>query len=101
MKQLLLSYTIWLCEIHLLEIWDFTKQWWRTEAQAVFTPWLDEIPSPELIRRSGVPQVRAILSSGQSLRHHLTIHDGDVDEEEQDDKEIIHEAQQADHTFWD
>lgn len=29
------------------------------------------------------------------LRHHLPVHDGDVDEEEQDDKEVIHEAQQA------
>lgn len=40
-------------------------------------------------------------SAGQPLCHHLTIHDGDVNEEEQNDKEIIHEAQQADHTFWD
>lgn len=40
-------------------------------------------------------------STDQSLGHHLTIHDGDVNKEEQNDKEIVHEAQQADHTFRD
>lgn len=31
----------------------------------------------------------------EPLRHHLPVHDGDVDEEEQDDEEVVHEAQQA------
>lgn len=40
-------------------------------------------------------------SSGQPLRHHLTVHDGDVDEEEQDDEEVVHEAQQPHHALGD
>lgn len=40
-------------------------------------------------------------SSGQALRHHLAVHDGDVDEEQQDDEEVIHEAQQPHHALWD
>lgn len=31
----------------------------------------------------------------QSLRHHLSVHDGDVHEEKEDDKDIVHESQQA------
>lgn len=31
----------------------------------------------------------------EPLRHHLPVHDGDVDEEEQDHEEVVHEAQQA------
>lgn len=34
-------------------------------------------------------------SAVESLRHHFSVHDGDVDEQQQDDEEIIQEAQQA------
>lgn len=35
----------------------------------------------------------------QSLRDHLSVHDGDVHEEEQDYKEIVHETQKAEKGF--
>jgi len=38
---------------------------------------------------------RRLRSAVQSLRHHLPVHDGDVDKEQQDDQEVVHEAQQA------
>ncbi len=44
---------------------------------------------------------RGQRSSGQPLRHHLAVHDGDVDEEQQDDEEVVHEAQQPHHTLGD
>lgn len=31
----------------------------------------------------------------ESLRHHFSVHDGDVDEQQQDHEEIIQEAEQA------
>lgn len=31
----------------------------------------------------------------QSLRDHLAIHDGDVDEEQEDHEEVVHESQEA------
>lgn len=40
------------------------------------------------------------ISTIESLRHHLSVHDGDVDQEEQDDQEVIHEAQQAEEGLW-
>lgn len=58
---------------------------------------------PEIYRTKSKGDTRAAsdASPGQSLRHHLTVHDGDVDEEEEDDEEIIHEAQQTDHALRD
>lgn len=35
----------------------------------------------------------------ESLRHHFSVHDGDVDEQQQDDEEIIQEAQQAEQSL--
>lgn len=58
---------------------------------------------PEIYRTKAKEDTRAAsrASAGQPLRHHLTVHDGDVDEEEEDDEEIIHEAQQPDHALRD
>lgn len=36
----------------------------------------------------------------QSLRDHLSVHDGDVHKEEQDDKEIVHEPQETEKGLW-
>lgn len=43
-----------------------------------------------MVRRQG-----GLGSAVESLRHHLSVHDGDVDEQQQDDEEVIQEAEQA------
>ena len=48
----------------------------------------------EIIHQGKSPRPRP-RSAVEPLRHHLPVHDGDVDEEEQDDQEVVHEAQQA------
>lgn len=42
---------------------------------------------------------RRLRSAVESLRHHFSVHDGDVDEQQQDDEEIIQEAQQAEQSL--
>lgn len=55
---------------------------------------------PAVLKRRSRPRLR-LGSSCQSLCHHLPIHNGNIDEEEENDKEVIHEAQQAEESLWD
>lgn len=51
--------------------------------------------SPRLNQRGR----RRLGSTVESLRHHFSVHDGDVDEQQQDDEEVIQEAQQAEQSL--
>lgn len=42
---------------------------------------------------------RRLGSTVESLRHHFSVHDGDVDEQQQDDEEVVQEAQQAEQSL--
>lgn len=47
------------------------------------------------MRRVARTEAGRRASSGESLGHHLAVHDGDVDEEQEDDEEVVEEAQQT------
>lgn len=42
---------------------------------------------------------RSLGLTVESLRHHLSVHDGDVDQQQQDHKEVVQEAQQAEQSL--
>lgn len=58
-------------------------------------------PESQQDRRSKAPLRQRGRSPSQSLGHHLAVHDGDVYEEQQDHKQVVHEPQQAEERLGD